>query len=180
MSLKEDATTVAVLRALRDAIDAEYEAARLRVFAGLREARDEVGLKSMRVTLPDGTPIATVTLIDPKPAPVVSDEAAFVAWVADRYPSEVETQVRVRPSWQRKFLSELDPSADPVIDPDTGETVEGLVTVPSSGPSSFSLRSVPGGTQEIRRAWRCGDLDLYRMLPLEAGPAQKVTVDDPG
>jgi hypothetical protein len=58
VSLKEDATTVAVLRALRDAIDAEYEAARLRVFAGLREARDEVGLKSMRVTLPDGTPIA--------------------------------------------------------------------------------------------------------------------------
>jgi hypothetical protein len=41
MSLKEDATTVAVLRALRDIIDAEYEAARLRVFAGLREARDK-------------------------------------------------------------------------------------------------------------------------------------------
>lgn len=167
MSLKEDATTVAVLRALRDAIDAEYEAARLRVFAGLREARDEVGLKSMRVTLPDGTPIATVTLIDSKPATVVGDEAAFVAWVADRYPSEVETQVRVRPSWQRKFLSELDPSADPVIDPCTGETVEGLVTMRSSGPRSFSLRPVAGGSQEIRRAWRCGDLDLYRMLPLE-------------
>jgi hypothetical protein len=50
VSLKEDATTVAVLRALRDVIDAEYEAARLRAFAGLREARDEVGLKSMRVT----------------------------------------------------------------------------------------------------------------------------------
>lgn len=167
MSLKEDATTVAVLRALRDAIDAEYEAARLRVFAGLREARDEVGLKSMRVTLPDGTPIATVTLIDSKPATVVGDEAAFVAWVADRYPSEVETQVRVRLSWQRKFLSELDPSADPVIDPCTGETVEGLVTMRSSGPRSFSLRPVAGGSQEISRAWRCGDLDLYRMLPLE-------------
>ena len=180
MSLKEDATTVAVLRALRDVIDAEYEAARLRVFAGLREARDEVGLKSMRVTLPDGTPIATVTLIDPKSATVVGDEAAFVAWVADRYPGEIETQVRVRPSWQRKFLSELDPSADPVVDPRTGETVEGLVTMPSSGPRSFSLRPVPGGTREISRAWRRGDLDLYQMLPLEVGPAQKVTVDDPG
>jgi hypothetical protein len=167
VSLKEDATTVAVLRALRDVIEAEYEAARLRVFVGLREARDEVGLKSMRVTLPDGTPVATVTVIDPKPATVVGDEAAFVAWVADRYPSEVETQVRVRPSWQRKFLSELDPSADPVVDPRTGETVEGLVTIPSSGPRSFSLRLLPDGTQEISRAWRCGDLDLHRMLPLE-------------
>jgi hypothetical protein len=177
MSLKEDATTVAVLRALRDIIDAEYEAARLRVYAGLREARDEVGLKSMRVTLPDGTPVATVTLIDPKPATVVGNEAAFAAWVADRYPSEIETQVRVRLSWQRKFLSELDPSADPVIDPRTGETVEGLVTVPSPEPRSFSLRPLPGGTREISRAWRCGDLDLHRMLPLEA---RKVTADDPG
>jgi hypothetical protein len=167
MSLKEDATTVAVLRALRDIVDAEYEAARLRVFAGLREARDEVGLKSMRVTLPDGTPIATVTLVDPKPATVVGDEAAFVAWVADRYPGEIETRVRVRPSWQRQFLSELDPCADPVIDPRTGEAVEGLVTVPSPEPRSFSLRPVPGGTREISRAWRRGDLDLYRMLPLE-------------
>lgn len=167
MSLKEDATTVAVLRALRDIIDAEYEAARLRVSAGLREARDKVGLKSMRVTLPDGTPVATVTLIDPKPATVVGNEAAFVAWVADRYPSEIETQVRVRLSWQRKFFSELDPSAGPVIDPRTGETVEGLVTIPSSEPRSFCLRPLPGGTREISRAWRCGDLDLHRMLPLE-------------
>jgi hypothetical protein len=178
MSLKEDATTVAVLRALRDIIDAEYEAARHRVFAGLREARDEVGLKSMRVTLPDGTPIATVTLNDPRPATVVGDEGAFVAWVADRYPSEIETQVRVRPGWQRKFLSELDPSADQAIDPRTGETVEGLVTIRSSEPRSFSLRPLPDGIREISRAWRCGDLDLYRMLPL--GSVQKVTADDSG
>jgi hypothetical protein len=119
----------------------------------------------MRVALPDGTPVATVTLIDPRPATVVGNEAAFVAWVADRYPSEIETQVRL--SWQRKFLSELDPSADPVIDPRTGETVEGLVTIPSPEPRSFSLRPLPGGTREISRAWRCGDLDLHRMLPLE-------------
>jgi hypothetical protein len=166
MSLKEDATTVAVLRALRDIIDTEYEAVRLRVLAGLREARDKVGLKSMRVTLPDGTPVATVTLIDPKPATVVGDEAAFAAWVAGRYPDEIETRVRL--SWQRKFLSELNPSADRVIDPHTGETVEGLVTIRSPEPRSFSLRPLPDGTREISRAWRCGDLDLHRMLPLEA------------
>lgn len=166
MSLKEDAITVAALRALRDIVDAEYEAARRRVMTGLREARDEVGLKSMRVTLPDGTPVATVTLVDPKPATVVSNEAAFVAWVADHYPSEIETQVRVRPSWQRKFFSELDPSADPVADPRTGEIVKGLETMPASEPRSFCLRSLPGGTQELIRAWRCGGLDLHRMLPL--------------
>jgi hypothetical protein len=57
MSLKEDATTVAVLKALRDIIGAEYEAARQRSFVGLCEARDKVGLKSIRVTLPDDTPV---------------------------------------------------------------------------------------------------------------------------
>jgi hypothetical protein len=167
MSLKEDAITVAALRALRDIIDAEYEAARLRVMTGLREARDKVGLKSMRVTLPDGTPVATVTLIDPQPATVVGNEAAFMAWVADHYPGAIETQVRVRPSWQRKFFSELDPSADPVADPRTGEIVKGLETKPASEPRSFCLRSLPGGTQEIIRAWRSGGLDLHRMLPLK-------------
>ena len=167
MSLKEDAITVAGLRALRDIVDAEYEAARLRVMTGLREARDKVGLKSMRVTLPDGTPVATVTLIEPKPATVVGNEAAFVAWVADHYPSEIETQVRVRPSWQQKFFSELDPSDGSVVDPRTGETVKGLETMPASEPRSFILRSLRGGTQEIIRAWRCGGLDLHRMLPFK-------------
>ena len=42
MSLKEDATRVAVLKALRDTVDAEYEAPCLRVLDGLRAARAEL------------------------------------------------------------------------------------------------------------------------------------------
>jgi hypothetical protein len=167
MSLKEDATTVAVLKALRDIIDAEYEAARQRIFVGLCEARDKVGLKSIRVTLPDDTLVATVTLVDPKPAVVLADEGAFLAWVGEHYPSEIETLVRVRPAWQREFISGLDASSDPVVDPHTGETTKGLEARPASEPRSFALRSLPGGTQEIIRAWRRGDLDLHRMLLLQ-------------
>jgi hypothetical protein len=51
MSLKEDAARVAVLEALRDTVDAEYEAARRRVLDGLPAARAELSLKSRRVTL---------------------------------------------------------------------------------------------------------------------------------
>jgi hypothetical protein len=133
MSLKEDATTVAVLKALRDIVDAEYEAARQRVFAGLCEVRDETGLKSIRVTLPDDTPVATISLIDPKPAIAVSDEKAFLGWVREYYPSEVETLVRVRPAWQRNFISGLDASSDLVTDASTGENVRGLDAVPAPG-----------------------------------------------
>jgi hypothetical protein len=169
MSLKEDATRVAVLKALRDTVDAEYEAARRRVLDGLRVARAELGLKSMRVTLPDDTPVATVTLVDPKPAVVVVDEGTFTTWVAENYPTEVETRVQVRSSWQRQFVSRLDAFSAPVADPCSGETVPGLAALPAREPHSFSLRSLPGGAEEITRAWRRGALDLRRVLALDDG-----------
>jgi hypothetical protein len=167
MSLKDDATRVAVLRVLRDTVEAEYEAARLRVLDGLRASRAEVGLKSMRVTLPDDTPVATVTVVDPKPAVVVVDEDAFTTWVAKNYPTEVETRVRVRSSWQRQFVSRVDASPGPVADPRTGEVVPGLAARPATEPRSFSLRPLPGGTEEIVDAWRRGDLDLRHVLALD-------------
>jgi hypothetical protein len=167
MNLQEDATTVAVLKALRDMVDAEYEAARLRVFAGLREARADMGLKSMRVTLPDGTPVATVTLVDPRPAVGVVDEDTFTAWVAENYPDEVETRVRVRPSWQKQFISGLDTSSDQVTHVRTGKVITGLAVLPAPEPRSFSLRYLPGGTREITQAWRRGALDLHRVFTLD-------------
>ncbi len=169
MSLKEDATRMAVLKALRDTVEAEYQAARRRVLHGLRAARAELDLKSMRVTLPDDTPVATITLIDPKPAIVVVDEDAFTAWVAENYPTEVETRVRVRSSWQKRFFSRLDASSTPVADPRTGEVVSGLAALPVPEPRSFSLRPVPGGIEEIVRAWRRGMLDLRQLLALDGG-----------
>jgi hypothetical protein len=169
MSLKEDAARVAVLKALRDTVDAEYEAARQRVLAGLREARHELGLKSMRVTLPDDTPVATVTLVDPRPAVVVVDEDSFTKWVAENYPTEVETRVQVRSSWQRQFVSRLDASSGPVADPHTGDVVPGLAAVPAPEPRSFSMRPLPGGIEEITRAWRRGALDLRQVLALDGG-----------
>ncbi len=176
MSLKDDATRVAVLKALRDTVDAEYEAARLRLLDGLRASRAEVGLKSMRVTLPDDTPVATVTVVDPRPTVVVVDEDTFTTWVAERYPTEVETRVKVRSSWQRHFVATLatpgatpGASPGPVADPRTGEVVPGLATRPACEPRSFSLRSLPGGTEEITRAWRDGELDLRGLISLDGG-----------
>jgi hypothetical protein len=167
MSLEEDATRVAVLKALRDIVDTEYEVARLRVLTRLRAARAELGLKSMRVTLPDDTPVATVTLADPRPAVVVTGEDTFTTGVAENYPTEMGTRVRVRSSWQRQFVAALDASSGPVVDPRTGEVVTGLATLPAPEPRSFSLRTLPGGTEEITRAWHRGALELRRVLTLD-------------
>ncbi|MER5740985.1 MULTISPECIES: hypothetical protein [unclassified Streptomyces] len=168
MSLKEHATRVAVLRVLRDAVDTEYRTERHEVMEELRAARAELDLKSVRVTLPDDTPVATLTLVDPAPAVVVADEEAFTAWVADNHPGEVETLVRVRPSWQRQFLARL-ACVDPVADPHTGEAIPGLGVLPASAPRSFSLRPLPSGRERIARALRTGTLDLHRLLPLGGG-----------
>ncbi|MFF4652784.1 hypothetical protein [Streptomyces sp. NPDC001380] len=163
MSLKDDAARAAVLRVLRDAVDAEYGAARRSVLEGLRAARAELDLKSVRVTLPDGTPIATLTLVDPRPAVVVADEGAFTAWAAENHPGEVEVVVRVRAAWQRQFLAGL-ACLEPVADPRTGEVVPGLAAPPPPVPRSFSLRPVPGGPERVTRAWSSGALDLRRLL----------------
>ncbi|MFB7451799.1 hypothetical protein [Streptomyces sp. NPDC056194] len=168
MSLKEHATRVAVLRVLRDAVDAEYRTERHEVLEGLRAARAELNLKSVRVALPDDTPVATLTLVDPQPAVVVADEEAFSAWVADNHPGEVETLVRVRPGWQRQFLARLT-CLDPVADPYTGEAIPGLGVLSVSEPRSFSLRPLPGGRERIARALYTGTLDLHRLLPLKGG-----------
>ncbi|MDP9841526.1 hypothetical protein [Streptosporangium lutulentum] len=168
MNLKDSATRVAVLRVLRDTVNAAYEAERRTVLDGLRAARAEFDLKSIRVTLPDHTPVATITLVDPQPAVVVADEDAFTAWVAANHPGEVETLVRVRPGWQRAFLTHL-AALDPVADPHTGEVIPGLTAVPALAPRSFSIRSLPGGPEKITRAWHSGRLDLRRLLALDGG-----------
>ncbi|MER5221863.1 hypothetical protein [Streptomyces flaveus] len=165
MSLRDHATRVAVLRVLRDVVEAEYRATRREVLDGLRAARAELGLKSIRATLPDGTPIATITLIDPQPTVVIADEHAFLAWVAENHPDEVETLTQVRPHWQREFFARL-AGLDAVTDPHTGEVIPGLATLPASEPRSFSLRPVPGGTEQVARAWHTGEIDLRRLLAL--------------
>ncbi|MFC7650022.1 hypothetical protein ACFQX6_64075 [Streptosporangium lutulentum] len=144
MNLKDSATRVAVLRVLRDTVNAAYEAERRTVLDGLRAARAEFDLKSIRVTLPDHTPVATITLVDPQSAVVVADEDAFTAWVAANHPGEVETLVRVRPGWQRAFLTHL-AALDPVADPHTGEVIPGLTAVAPSRRGRSASGRCPAG-----------------------------------
>ncbi|GAA0733917.1 hypothetical protein Drose_31930 [Dactylosporangium roseum] len=92
MSLHEDVTALAVLKALRDTVDAEYRAAHRRVLDRLCTAP---GHGPTRVTLPDGTLAATVTMVYPAPAAVVVDDEAQCDLTG------VRVRVRARASWQR-------------------------------------------------------------------------------
>ncbi|GAA2606813.1 hypothetical protein GCM10010399_42180 [Dactylosporangium fulvum] len=91
--LYEDVAAVAVLKALRDTVDAEYQAARRRVLDRLCTA--PAGHGPTRVTLPEGTLAATVTMVYPTPAAVVVGDEAHSNLAG------VRTRVRARASWQQ-------------------------------------------------------------------------------
>lgn len=106
---------------------AKAEAAKVRAMlhADARAEFEEHGAASTW-RIPD---IATVTSSVTHESVYVSDEKAFTAWVAERYPTEVEVIRRVRAAWQGGFLSQaivggLEELV--VVDPDTGEVVPGL------------------------------------------------------
>lgn len=70
-------------------------------------------------------PGVTVSCSVTHPSVQVVDEAKFLAWVRDRYPTEVETLVRVRSAWQGSFLEAVASRGDPPCDGD-GEVIPGL------------------------------------------------------
>jgi len=75
------------------------------------------------------------------PSVAVVDEAAFLSWVAERYPSEVETVVitRARPAWQATFLADVATRGEPPCDVE-GEIVPGLQWRPGGGFGGIALR----------------------------------------
>jgi hypothetical protein len=78
------------------------------------------------------------------PSVSVVNEAAFLAWVRDRYPTEVEqmTVTRVRPVWQQMFLRGVAGRGDPPCD-EQGEHVPGLEWRPGGGFGGVVLKADP-------------------------------------
>jgi hypothetical protein len=160
MSLREDALTVAVLRALADRIRDASDTARDRMRAALSDA----GADSASAEL-DGTRVAKVTLAGGKPVARVADDAAFTAWVQATHPTEVET--RVRESYRTKVLTDTTKSGAPV-DPLTGEIVPGVEI--TTGTAYVSTRFEKGGRDAVAQAWAAGVLADALRAAIEGTP----------
>jgi hypothetical protein len=181
VSIKDQAFRVAVLGALKDALGSQYADERGDLLEQLVAAQGELGVKSLDVSLPDGTKVATVTLTQPSDRVEVVDEAAFTNWVAEHWPTEVVTVTQVRPAFRKALLDSvaittLPDGADQVevlnvvVDVRTGVSVDGVRVRQASKPTSFSVRYTPDGRPAIAEAWREGRLDGYRpLLELEGG-----------
>lgn len=113
------ARLVMATRLIGDAVKEETDAARV----AARELMQQAGAERVRVTDQHGANLGAVTLAAGRTTARVSDESAFVRWVADRYPTEVE-QI-VRDAFRRRLLSEAGKAGDPV-DTETGEVIPGV------------------------------------------------------
>lgn len=158
MSLRDSALRAAVLKALKDLIAAEETVARQDMAADFAVASEQLGdLKSIVVKLPDGSKVATVSLTEGRTTWQVTDEPAFLAWVTDNFPSEVETVTRVRPAFVPAMQKMYTVEGDVVVGP-SGLVAEG-VTVTAGAPFT-SVRYTPEGRTAISDAWQAGRLDV--------------------
>jgi acyl-CoA hydrolase len=148
VSLKDKALRAAVLKALVDLVKDESDQARVE----LHEALDDTGAASVKVTLPSGEHVATVTLAGGKPTARVTDERAFLSWVQANHPSEVEQ--RVRDTYRKRLLDHAAQAKAPVDE--NGEVVPGVEI--TTGTAYVSQRFATGGRDAIASAWRAGEL----------------------
>ena len=182
---------LALLKALTDALADVLAAERTDHLADLSERYSDEGVKSMDVRLPvdvDGerVKVATVTLTIPKDKVEVTDTDELVAWAETAAPwllretaipaqpeqvipaTPARTEVGIDPAQLEVFLKAVKPGpAGSVVDPDTGQLVDGMTHTPGSKPRSFSVRYTDDGRTELMRAWRRGDLaDVLDGTPL--------------
>lgn len=165
LSLAEQALRDAILKTLADDVEAAITEGRSSLKAAMATAK----IKSLSAELPDGTPVATLTLAGGRKAPRVTNPAKFLAWVMAEHPTEVETVVR---DDYRKTLLDGIAKAGRVVDPRTGAPVDGVEfcdTTPYVTPS-FARGDIPG-RERIRRAWRDGVIALPPLLELPAPEA---------
>lgn len=170
-NLRELAREEATLKALADVVADRLKQVRADTQAALDTADQETGTRQIAALLADGTPIATISLTDPKPEAKLTDAEAFQAWVMETFPGEIERRfvAEVRPAFLDKVLAEMTAAGVArLLDKETGELhdVPG-VEVKATRSRNHSLRFKPGGRESLALAWQSGELSL----PGVTGPA---------
>ncbi|MFI5831016.1 hypothetical protein ACIA6C_27845 [Streptomyces sp. NPDC051578] len=174
MSLKDAAAREATLRTLLDVIDGEYKAARAEVQELLDAASAETGTTQIKATLPDGTPVATVSISSGSAEARVTDPEAFTAWVLANASGEIERRfvTEVRPAFTKKLLAELTATGGTEwADPETGviHEVPGVAIQPARARGHRVLFTKTGRDQ-VMAAWRAGQLAGVALPELAAEP----------
>ena len=171
MTLKDQATRVAILDTLTKAMTAELKAAKAELETGLRAAKAETGTQTIAVDL-NGADIGKATLVQNKPAATIVDDTALLAWVREVAPSEITTRIvtEVRPAWRKQLLDTLTAAGTAEwADPETG-VIHDVPGVEMVGRAAHTRLTVPAeGKEAIAAAWRSGQLTGVVLPELTAG-----------
>lgn len=156
MSIKEAALRRVVLQAISDALKAETDNDKAALFDAVVDLYEATGSKSLEVRLPDGTKVATITLVIDASKPEVFDRAALTSWAVEN-----------RPEWCNAIPAHVDVSEKAAIEgveftPEGiavtpgGEVVPGLRMKRGGKPKHTSVRFEHEGRQAIAAAWSAG------------------------
>jgi hypothetical protein len=181
MKLKDRNLRFALLKAVADGINTELAIERDSHTYDLVERYEDDGVKSMDVKLPSGTKVAAISLSVPKATTEVVDEQALVAYAKEsapwllkdhHHPAVPEQVIPAQAAYTEQILDRealaewiktvkpVEPSAGgPVVNPDSGEVVDGILHTPEGKPRSFSVRYATDGRDDLARAWRAGELE---------------------
>lgn len=161
---RETALALAVVTTIADAAKERKDQLRHQLLDELNNA----GADAVRAEI-DGKRVARTSLITPQEKIAPSDEEQFTQWVANNYPTEVETITTVRPVFREIFLKRLKVINDQIIDPLTGEVVPYVKATP--GNAYVSTRFEPEGRAEILEALRNQTIALDLTAETPALPA---------
>lgn len=151
MTAHDTALTFALLKVLSNRIGAAKKQADAQI-------RDGWKVKDRNAAvLPDGTEIGSVTLAKGKNTAHLVDEDAFLAWVLEAHPEEIEQVkiTRVNPGFQERILSYARQAGEPV-DPATGESVPGVAV--KEGDPYPTTRLNADAAELVAKAWQDGSL----------------------
>jgi hypothetical protein len=171
MDIAQLALEEAALKALSDTVNDRLK----EVKNAMQEQLVGNGISKVTATLPDGTKVATISRSDAKPAAVVIDDDAFLAFVRSIAPGEISTRLvtEVRPAYRTTVLAQMTAAGVArIVDTETGELhdVPG-VEIRATRALTHSIRPSTGGKDAIAEAWRTGQLAHLNPFQLEAGEA---------
>ncbi|MFD7999873.1 hypothetical protein [Streptomyces mirabilis] len=171
MDIAQLALEEAALKALSDTVNDRLK----EVKNAMQEQLVGNGISKVTATLPDGTKVATISRSDAKPAAVVIDDDAFLAFIRSIAPGEISTRLvtEVRPAYRNSVLAQMTAAGVArIVDTETGELhdVPG-VEVKATRALTHSVRPSTGGKEAIAEAWRTGQLAHLNPFQLEAGEA---------
>jgi hypothetical protein len=174
MTLKYLAGRVAVLTALRDAIDEVIDQERTALTAELLEANETLGVKQLDITLPNGETVASASIGTSTSKPVVINEAVFTRWVAENFPTEIIQTVR--PTFKKVLLEnteQVNPQGE-AVHTKTGQIIDGVVFNASA--PRLTLRFKKDGRELVAEAFNRGELEQV-VRPLFSLPLELKTVE---